>query len=58
MPLSNHLSRTRRSLQSPRRSRVARAFRLVARGVDQATAFARSKAFYRSGGGAWARSLA
>jgi hypothetical protein len=39
------------------RLRVARAFQLTARGVDQATAFARSQAFYRSGGGAWARSL-
>jgi hypothetical protein len=37
--------------------RVVAAFEIIARAVDRREAFARTKAFYRSGGGAWARAL-
>lgn len=37
--------------------RVIAAFEILARGVDRRKAFARTKAFYRSGGAAWARAL-
>jgi hypothetical protein len=40
------------------RSRVASAFRRFAGGVGAAAAFARSKEFFRTGVGAWVRSLA
>jgi hypothetical protein len=36
---------------------VIAAFETMARGVDRRTAFARTKAFYRYGGAAWARAL-
>jgi hypothetical protein len=40
------------------RTRVAAAFRRLARGVDARTAIVRTFAFYRSSGKAWARALA
>jgi hypothetical protein len=50
-------SRGRKSPGTALRSRVTAAFRLMARGTDPATAFSRTKMFYRSGTGEWARSL-
>jgi hypothetical protein len=37
--------------------RVAEAFRAMAHGADPRTAFAQTKAFYRTGGGDWTRAL-
>lgn len=39
------------------RNRVASAFRRLAGGVGAATAFTRTKNFFRTGGFAWVRSL-
>ena len=39
------------------RARIAAAFRKIARGVDERTAYARTRRFYRSSGAAWARAL-
>ena len=57
MSLRNNASRGRKSPGAALRSRVAAAFRAMARGTDPATAFARTKMFYRSGTGVWARSF-
>ena len=43
--------------RSTPRMHVAEAFRAMAHGADPRTAFARTKAFYRTGGGDWTRAL-
>ena len=62
MLFKNNVKRARRSPQAALRSRVAIAFRVIARGVDPVTAFARYQSFhrlfYRSGGREWTRSVA
>lgn len=50
-------SHGRESRETELRSRVTTAFRVMARGTDPAMAFARTKMFYRSLAGEWARSL-
>ena len=57
MLFRSNASRARKSRGSALRSRVTAAFRAMARGTDPWTAFSRTKTFYRSGGGQWARSL-
>lgn len=50
------IRRSRRPRSTPR-MRVAEAFRAMAHGADPRTAFAQTKAFYRTGGGDWTRAL-
>jgi hypothetical protein len=38
-------------------TRVSAAFRALAGGLGASAAYAQTKAFYRSGGGAWTRAL-
>jgi len=39
------------------RARIAAAFREIARGVDERTAYKQTRDFYRSSGAPWARAL-
>lgn len=57
MLFRNNASRRRKSPPTALRSRVTTAFQMMARATDPRTAFARTKMFYRSGAGEWARSL-
>ena len=51
-------TRIERALRRIGRARVVRAFRQFANGVDDRKANERTRAFYRSSGTAWTRSLA
>jgi hypothetical protein len=53
----NNSARGRKSPGIALRSRVTAAFRKMAQGIAPGAAFARTKMFYRSGGGAWTRAL-
>ena len=57
MLFRNSATRGRKSPGTALRSRVTAAFRAMARATDPRTAFSRTKMFYRSGTGEWARSL-
>ena len=51
-------TRIEKALRRIGRARVVRAFRKFANGVDDRMANDRTRAFYRSSGTAWSRSLA
>lgn len=51
-------SANRKLSRQPSRARVAAAFRRAANGVGRVVAFARTKRFFRAGGGSWAQVLA
>jgi hypothetical protein len=57
MKYRNKTTRGRKSPRTTLRKRVTNAVRAMARGFDPMTAYARTKMFYRSGGGAWTRAL-
>ena len=53
----NTISRARKPSRTALRKRVTIAFVAMARGLDPITAYARTKVFYRSRGGAWTRAF-
>lgn len=56
-PASPHSTARRKRAGSSLRARIAAAFRKLAHGVDERTAYAQTRDFYRSSGAPWARFL-